>query len=193
MWRWSKEGNKEGRKPLFLWMVWTDDAAGNLFSGVAAGLGVKIVRILVDDHSPAQNLAQPEAAGPGESQGFAAAGQQRRQIPGMVRVGTPQRVKMAFGVRKLGFTAVRSFVNMESVEALRQPLDRCGDENKIRPFIKLRQAPELRAVRPSLELGYGLGRTAEQPRKHFQGTMAAFHRVTSRASYVPPTQNVPGH
>ena len=74
--------------------------AGDHGSGVAAGLGGKIVPAGVDNEGAADDLLHPEAVGQKRGKGVALTSQQRGQFPRMGRVGTLPALKMAAGMGK---------------------------------------------------------------------------------------------
>ena len=75
--------------------------------------------------------------------------------------------------------AVRSLMDMESVEAVGESPDRRRNEDEVRSLIKPDQATETGVLRGTLQLGDGLGRALEQAGQRANGALAAFHRITS--------------
>ena len=95
---------------FFVWrMMWPlhllRTAAANLSAGdlgacVAGGLGGKIVRAAVNDHGTADDVLHTEAVREKDGEGVAAAAEEGRQVPGVLRVGAIIRIEVAPNVGK---------------------------------------------------------------------------------------------
>lgn len=75
-------------------------SAGDLGACVAGGLGGKIVRSAVDDHGAADDVLHAEAVGKKNGEGVAAAAEEGRQVPGVLRVGAIVGIEVAPNVGK---------------------------------------------------------------------------------------------
>ena len=75
-------------------------SAGDLGACVAGGLGGKIVRAAVDDHGTADDVLHAEAVREKDGEGVAAAAEEGRQVPGVLRVGAIIRIEVAPNVGK---------------------------------------------------------------------------------------------
>lgn len=107
------------------------------FAWVAGGLGSEIVWSRVDDDSFSCNLSQGEAVRQKHRKGPAVGGKQRRQVPGVVRMGLLAGVIVATGIY-----AVRSLMNVKSINAAGagQSIDLCTDKHPLWRFIKTHHA-----------------------------------------------------
>ena len=98
------------RGALFLF----DLAAGDPSPGVPRRLGIKIIGVLVDHDGTAEDIRHAEAACQHRLISFAAIGEQRRQIAGVIRMFHALWIEMAVGFREIRASAVRALVDMEA-------------------------------------------------------------------------------
>ena len=75
-------------------------SAGDLGACVAGGLGGKIVRAAVNDHGTADDVLHAEAVREKDGEGVAAAAEEGRQVPGVLRVGAIIGIVMAANIGK---------------------------------------------------------------------------------------------
>ena len=150
-----------------------DHAAGNPGAGAAAGLGGKIIRFCMDNDGFAQNFTYGEPIGETDKQRPAAAAEQGRQIPGVIRmlraggVLMPQRIGK--GVIPRTATAGAA-VDMESKNWAPglaghggwQPCQLCRDKNSGLSLIKRDPSPDFRIVLAASDYGGGLGLAVQE-------------------------------
>ena len=94
------------------------NSAGDFLAGVAGGLGGEIVGGFVDDDGFADDLIHPEAAGEDGHFGFSPAGQQGRQISGMVGVGLPGGVEVSTTLGEVPSPTASPFVDMKGIKPI---------------------------------------------------------------------------
>ena len=99
-----------GGGSLFLF----DLAAGDPSPGISRGLGVKIIGVLVDHDGTAEDIGNAKPACQHRLISFAAIGEQRRQIAGVIRMFHALGIEMAVGFREIRAGAVRALVDMEA-------------------------------------------------------------------------------
>ena len=140
-----------------------DHAAGNPGTGVAGGLGGKIVRLSVDDHGASDDLRDGEPVCQDAHAGLAAAPKEGRQIPRVIGVGAVDRIQMSAGVLKIRRGAGGTVVDMKPEDPggaggvlIGEPVDLCGDQGA-QLVGEERDKPGDRGVRPAGDMGEGGG------------------------------------
>lgn len=121
----------ETEKSILLYTA--DDTAGDLGSGVACRLGMKIVSHTVDYDRPPNHICHPESVSGNTLPSTAAAQHQRRKIACMGRVGEFGGIVMTAGAGIVTSASV-TLVNMKAEEpeaACRQTFDVSGDHHAI--------------------------------------------------------------
>ena len=112
-----------------------NDPAGDFGPRVARGLGVKVVRAAMDDHRAPDHVLKAKPVGEHRQIGLAAAGQQRRQISGMIRVGQTGGIVMAERDREAIPGTTDSFVDVQGEKPAGivpgQPGNMGGDQNAL--------------------------------------------------------------
>ena len=78
-----------------------EGSAADMLPGIAGGLGSEIVRPLVEDHRPSQNILRTEPVGIYDHEGMPVKGHERRKVSLVVRVGRVfHRAEMASHIVK---------------------------------------------------------------------------------------------
>lgn len=94
-----------------------DHPAGNLLPRVSRGLGMKIVRVSMDDDRPADDFLHPETSGQHFQIGFSIITQQRWKIPCVIWVFSSAGIKMTACTREAVPAAASSLVNVKRKES----------------------------------------------------------------------------
>lgn len=81
--------------PYFSGSNSSNHTASDLFPGVSSGLGVKIIRAIVDDHRPADHILRPEAACFYRQKALSPVFQQRWKISHMLGMRPSLGIQMA--------------------------------------------------------------------------------------------------
>ena len=116
-----------------------DYAAGDLFTCVAGGLGVKIIHHIVHDHCATKDIHYVKAACCHHYIGITVAGHQGRQITGVVGVHFLGGVIVNARVGKIGSCAAVFCMDVKSKEACvggGQPLDDGFHQNAVPQLIE---------------------------------------------------------
>ncbi len=148
-------------------------------AGVAGGLGGEVVGVAMDDDGFSDDLVHPKSAGEHGHFGFSLMGQQRRQVPGVVRVGLAGGVIMAAAIRKAPSPTAAAFVDMKRIKPVPgQALDLRRHQHAAAILAE----PD-RAHEPGI--GPAAADTGNRP-----GQSAWLHKITS-IQYMPPQPKNP--
>lgn len=93
-----------------------DHTAGKLYPRIPGGLGVKIIRITMEDDRPADDLFHMESSCKHHHVCFSRSFQQRRQVSRMVRVLRPAGGKVTAAIGETVSGAVAAPMNMQGEE-----------------------------------------------------------------------------
>ena len=93
-------------------------STGDLCPGVSGWLRFKIIRCAMDHHCPSNYFLHTEPIRQHRQIRLAVGGQQRRQIPGMLRMGHASRIIMGPGIRKAFPAAVSPLMDVKSEKAI---------------------------------------------------------------------------
>lgn len=91
----------------------SDHPAGNHFPGIAGGLAGEIIGVPVDNDGSSDDILDLDPVVIKCSPGITMAGKQRRQVSGMIRMGTARWIKVAACVSKI-IRTVAVFMDMET-------------------------------------------------------------------------------
>ena len=133
-----------------------DHTAGKLYPRIPGGLGVKIIRITMEDDRPADDLLHTEA--PGHHLHIRCSGipQQRRQIALVSRMRFLAGVKMPAGIRKVSSLAASTLVDVKGEKSgLRpgKPPHLRFHYNAIAALVEFHHAPQRWVLASSAEPG----------------------------------------
>lgn len=135
-------------------------AAGDLCSGIAGRLRMKIVGHTVNDNGSSDDVCHAETVCYHGLASTAAARQQWGQIPCVGRVGRICRIVVIAGVRKVGSGAAASFMDMKAKEAgiaVRKTFDLGGYQDAILLLEKLDLAAQVGGAIAAVDHGDGVG------------------------------------
>ena len=98
-----------------------DHAASDLCAGISGGLGGKIIRLIVDDNSPAGHFVYRKAVGQKRGEREPVVPEERRKISGVVRMSAVVRIIVRHGTGKRPVHAAAAagpLVDVESEDPL---------------------------------------------------------------------------
>ena len=135
----------------------TDYAAGDLHAGISAWLGMKIIRMGVDYHRPADHIIHTESSRQHRHIGPAAAGKKGRQIAGVVWMLLPFWIEVVFCVTESIAAAVGSFVDVKAVDPvfLGQTMDVRHNQNAPLGLIKFHSTGHMGGFLSPADTGEG--------------------------------------
>lgn len=134
----------------------TDDTAGNFPSRITGGLRSKIIRCIVNNYCSSDYFLKTKSICQDFHVGFPVAAQQWRQIPSMIRVLYPARIKMPAGIWKGIPSAIAAFVDMECEKTafrIGKAKYACFHNHAIRSLIKTHITQQLRIFNSTINSG----------------------------------------
>ena len=140
----------------------TYHSTGNLRTGVAGGLGVEIVRAIVNDHRAPDDFGHREAVGGNALVGASVAPNQWGQVAGMCGMRCFFGIIVAAGAGKIGSAAVVALVDVKAEKpgfCGRQAFDVDGYQHRLFLLVKPDLSTGPGAGTDAFNRGYGVGIT----------------------------------
>ena len=142
-----------------------NDAAGDFAACISSRLGMKVIRVTVNDHRFSNDVRHPEPICSDEHIGAAAAKKQGRQITGVVGMRRLGGVIVAPGFRKPCSGTAAPFVDMQTEKSAGITLGQIGDvdfhQYIPRLLIKTCDSSQLRGFRTAPDVSKGMGSGVE--------------------------------